>query len=83
MILGELGQNLTIKDRKLSITGDTPFYIVENGKQEMLEIMKRLEPGKDPYLQALTEVPDNFVTSWQGWKDSNLRERFWRPPSYR
>lgn len=37
---------------------------------------------KKPYffLQNLHKTHD--IAQWQGWRDSNPHERFWRPPSY-
>ena len=51
-ILGALGSNLTIKDKKLRIDGIKPFLLIEKGKLEVQEKAKQLEPTINANLSA-------------------------------
>ncbi len=73
-ILGTLGKNLTLKDRKLWIDRANPFYLIEKGKKEVEEIIEKLEPEKriglkDNFL-SLEEVSNKWRRRW----DSNPRD---------
>ncbi len=46
----KLGQNLTLEGKKLHISGDIPFYLVEKMKNGVRQELKRLEPDKIPQL---------------------------------
>jgi len=45
-ILGAHSSDLTIKDRKLSITGSNPGLIISKGKKEVNNFAKKFEPAK-------------------------------------
>ena len=72
-VLSRLGQNLTINDKKLHITGEKPFYLVEKMKNDITQNLLELEPNKIPILTKETlSLPVVCNTLRRRW-DSNPR----------
>ena len=67
-ILSKLGKNLTIKDRKLVIQGEKPFFLIEKARKEIKVLKESLEPDKrivDPsYLITLEPVKTIMRRHW-------------------
>ena len=72
-VLSKLGQNLTIKDKKLHIYGEKPFYLVEKMKIEVVQELERLEPDKIPILSKETLSLPAVCLSMRRGRDSNPR----------
>ena len=70
-ILATLGSNLTIKDRKLCIGGEKPFYLIERGRDEVNEILEKFEPKKKVDLTIDSPVFASVSSTWLGDRDSN------------
>lgn len=51
-VLSRLGSNLTIKDKTLHISGDTPYFLIEKGKKEIEGIINALEPAKKAEISS-------------------------------
>lgn len=55
-VLSRLGSNLTIKDRKLHIQGESPFFLIEKGKKQIESIVEALEPKEK------AKISSNFLS---------------------
>ncbi len=53
-VLSRLGQNLVVKDGKLGIYGEKPYYLIEKLKAEVKQKLQQLEPNKPPLLTEET-----------------------------
>lgn len=74
-VLSKLGQNLILEGKKLHISGDIPFYLIEKMKNGVRQELKRLEPDKIPQLskESLTiSGVSNTVRSIWVWNLSVL-----------
>ncbi len=47
-----LGSNLTIKDKLLHISGETPYFLIEKGKREIEGIVNALEPEEKAVISS-------------------------------
>lgn len=72
-VLSKLGQNLIIKDRKLHITGEKPFYLIEKMKVDIKQKLLRLEPDKLPQLTKETLLLPTVSQTVRRRRDSNSR----------
>ncbi|PIR96304.1 MAG: hypothetical protein COT92_01890 [Candidatus Doudnabacteria bacterium CG10_big_fil_rev_8_21_14_0_10_42_18] len=70
-ILTAIGQNLTLKDRKLSIFEYEPFLIVKNTLQKIKEQNLALEPKNLRSNKRKEEVFTSSIPTWLGSWDSN------------
>lgn len=74
-ILQSLGKNLYLKDGKVLVDGQKPFYLIKKAKEEITQVVAELEPNKkigDPnYLVSLEPVKTTLRKRW----DSNPRTR--------
>ena len=82
-ILATLGSKLTIKDKKLCIDGQKPFYLIERGLDEMKEAVKEFETIKEVDLTIDSPVFADACRYWLGDRDSNPNRRDQNPQSYR
>ena len=82
-IIRKLGLNLKLLDKKIWIKEDYPWLFIKKAKQE-LEVLQTqgLEPEKCIEEYEKTGVSNPVISTLQGYQDSNLDERFWRPPYY-
>lgn len=81
-IIKALGSNLTIKDRKLYIGGEKPWYILASGKNKLQSVIDNFEPGKNVDTITNNKVLELVNTSWLGDRDSNPNMRDQNPQSY-
>ena len=83
-IIHELGSNLILKDRKISVANENLFVFIKKAKQK-LDVLKAqgLEPEKSIDAYEKTGVVDEVISTLQAHQDSNLDEGFWRPSCYR
>lgn len=63
-ILGALGSNLTIKDKKLRVDGLNPFLIIADGKHRVEELSKKFEPAINPDLTGQMAPLEAIRKSW-------------------
>ncbi|QQG40761.1 MAG: recombinase family protein [Candidatus Levyibacteriota bacterium] len=72
-VLSKLGSNLTIKGKKLCISGDKPYFLIEKGKKEIADIVASLEPAKQLEIASHLLGFEPISSAWRrGW-DSNPR----------
>ncbi len=85
-ILGTLGNNLTIKDRKLWIDRSKPFFLIEKGLQEIEEVVEKLEPkkriGVRDNLLSIEEVSNKWRRRWDSNPQNSFELRFSEPVEY-
>ena len=81
-ILSALCSNPLIRDQKLLIQAEEWFETVKVGYQPLLQEYLRLELDKQPLNKAKSEQLSSLIARWHGWRESNPRQRFWRPPYY-
>ena len=55
-ILGALGSDLTIMDKKLTINQQKHFFLIEKGKEDIQRLARMLEPTK--WLEILSQTVD-------------------------
>lgn len=72
-VLSKLGQNLNIKDRKLHIIGEKPFYLVEKMKLDIKQELLSLEPNKIPILSNETLSLPSVCLIMRRGRDSDSR----------
>ncbi len=70
-ILGALGSNLTITDKKLRVDGLNPFLIIADGKRRVEELSKKFEPAIKPDLTGQKAPLEALRQSWLRSLDSN------------
>jgi hypothetical protein len=63
-ILSTLGSNLTIKDKKLCVDGQKPFYLIEKGMEEVKMVNEKFEPVKMIDLAIESPVFADVSSSW-------------------
>ena len=65
-ILGKIGSNLTLKDKKLIIDAATPFTILQNGLPSVNEEFERIEPPKkEANTERFAFFLPRFVLGWR------------------
>ena len=65
-ILGKIGSNLTLKDKKLIIDAATPFTILQNGLPSVNEEFERIEPPKkEANTERFAFFLPQFVLGWR------------------
>ena len=74
-ILATLGSNLTIKEKKLCIDGQKPFFLIERGLSDVKEAVKEFEPSKEINLTIDSPVFADACRYWLGSRDSNSNSR--------
>ena len=72
LILDVLGENLYVKDKILDINAQKPFFLVKKGKEEILEYLRKLEPGKVIELTDKSLSLDYVISAWRRGQESNL-----------
>ena len=72
--MGALGSDLTIKDRKLSITGSNPWLIISEGKKEVENLAKKFEPANYPDITFQSAGLEPLRLSWLGGRESDPDE---------
>ena len=82
-ILGALGSNLVIKDKKLWFDGQKAFFLIEKGKEEVLELAKKLEPAKRMEIMANSLHLEQLRSTWLRDLDLNQDTILQRDVSYR
>ncbi len=70
-ILGTLGSNLILKDKKLLIQGQNPFFLIEKGKKEALEVAQKFEPSINAITWGNIFALEPVRSSWLGDRDLN------------
>lgn len=82
-IIKQLGLNLTLKDRKITIDQPQPWLFMYKANQKLAELKnRRLEPEKSIDNYDKTGIVDEVISTLQGWRESNSRQGFWRPLFY-
>ena len=81
-ILMGLGQNPTIKDKKISIQGNEWLQPIANGYPALEKEYLRLEPAKNRTNKAKIEAIASIRTQWLGRRDSNPRSWIQNPLPY-
>jgi hypothetical protein len=72
-ILAALGSNLTIKDKKLWIDGQKPFFLIEKGLEEVKAVSEKFEPAKSVDLSKQTPLLEAVCSYWlDKWNDFRL-----------
>lgn len=82
-ILQSLGENLYLKDGKILIDGQKPFFLIRKTKEEIALLNTELEPTKKiGDINYLTNE-DSLKSTWRRGRDSNPRQlsprRFSKP----
>ena len=70
-VVSKLGYNLTLKDRNLLLDQSKPFFLIQKGKQEVAEIVRRFEPKKEIVTPIQMLSYDEVCKSWRTGRDSN------------
>ena len=78
-IFAAVGQNFSVKDKKVRIIANDWFAPIEKAYPALEAEYKRLELDKKPLNNTQTEQLARLMYFWQGWRESNPRLRFWRP----
>ena len=63
-VLSKLGSNLTIKDRELHILGKKPYFLIEQGKKEIADIVEALEPKERAVISSNLLSFEPISSSW-------------------
>lgn len=72
-ILFNLGVNVVIKDRKVSIDIDKPLRIIQKAKPQMKSILDSLEPQGKPISIEDAKILLSKNVIWGSWRDLNPR----------
>ena len=82
-VFRNLGQNLKLLDRKVLIDQDILHLFIRKANADIRAYtIDPLEPEKSIDIYEKTGLINPVISILQGWKESNLRRRFWRPQSY-
>ena len=82
-VLNNLGSNLTLKDRKISISIEKPLIVLQSAAKEVSAIHRRLEPRKHQLGQRDFESVYSQNPRLLPGRDSNPNKRLQRALSYR
>ncbi len=77
-----LGSNHAIKDKITAIQAKEWFVPIANKYPTIHSEYERLEPTKNGSNKVKSEQLSSLITRWHGMRESNSRQRFWRPPYY-
>lgn len=75
-ILGALGSNLTITDKKLRVEGLNPFLIIADGTRRVEKLSKKFEPALKPDITGQMAPLEAIRTSWL--TDIDAIRTFWQ-----
>ena len=83
-IIRQLGSNLILKDKKITINQEYPWLFIKKTNQKLSTLKhKGFEPEKSIDLYEKNGYIDEVISTLQGGKESNPHQRFWRPRFYR
>ena len=82
-VLSKLGSNLEIRDRKLHISGESPYFLIERGKNEITNIVEALEPEERAVISSNLLAYEPISSTLLGGLDSNQDYRVQSAMSYR
>ena len=82
-ILGALGSDLTIMNKKLAINQQKHIFLIEKGKEDIQRLARMLEPAKWLEILSKTDLPDALSSRWLGSMDSDHDTCLQRAMSYR
>ncbi len=74
-VLSRLGSNLAIEKRKLRMVQHKPYYFIEKGKAEALEVAKQVLTKEKIELTGNLLDLEPVCNVWRRWRDSNPRDR--------
>ena len=81
-ILTGLGEKRTIRNKRLDIEPYEWFELIGNSYPGLEAEYLGLEPAKMGDFENKTEALASIRTRWQGRRESNPNQRFWRPLFY-
>ena len=70
-ILGTLGKNLLLTDRRIVIDKEKPFFLIEKGMKDIKDLVTSLEPQKEIGDIGKTLTLETVSSSWLGNMGSN------------
>ena len=82
-IFANIGSNLTLMDRKLSVEALKPYMLIEKEIRSQKEIYDALERENMPIIKRKNEAFAVSSPSWLGGLESDQDSRLQRPLSYR
>ena len=82
-IINKLGSNWTLNDGKVSMEAHKWLKPIIDGYSSLEQEYLALEPRKKPLNKRKTERLGSVITRWQGRRDSNSQDLFWREAVYR
>ncbi len=78
----ELGSKLYFNGKNVSITAKKEHIPLVDNYKLLEEEYLRFETEFHGSINAKTEALTSVLSRWHGRKESNLRQRFWRPSFY-
>ena len=81
-IINGLGSNWVLMDGKVSMEAHKWLKPIIEGYSPLEKEYKALELTKKPLNKGQMEHLSSVITRWQGRKDSNLQDLFWREAVY-
>ena len=83
-IITDLGSNLVLQDGIITIQQDYPWLFIKKANVKLAELKQLgFEPEKSIDEYEKTGAVDEVISCLQGRRESNPRQRFWRPLFYR
>ena len=82
-IINGLGSNWTLINKKISMDPHKWLVPIIENYSPLEKEYKALELDKKPLNKAQTEHLNSVIARWQGRKDSNPQDLFWREAVYR
>lgn len=78
-LIFHLDSNHAIKDKITAIQAKEWFLPVANKHNAIQSELERLEPPKSSSIKAKSELSSPLLSTMHGVRESNSRQRFWRP----
>lgn len=78
----DIGSELFYNAGNLLVIAKNEYQPIINYYKPLKEELERIETTNWPSINAKTEALTSVLSRWHGRKESNLRQRFWRPSFY-
>ncbi len=81
-LIFHLGSNHSIKGRIFNVQAKEWFLPIANRHTSINDEFERLEPPNSGSSKAKSRQLSPLLSTMHGWRESNSRQRFWRPTYY-
>ena len=81
-LVRSLGSNFTLSNKKLALNMEPVWKLFSDHSRQLFQDLTLLDIDEAGMFKEKTAASATVLTRWQGRRDSNPDDRFWRPACY-